>query len=186
MVASLRSQVAKGASALQVFDSWIGVLTPDAYRKNVLPMTVRLFADLANLQVPRIYFGVGTGELLSLMAMAQPDVMGIDWRVPLDKAHERMGGSIALQGNLDPTACLAPFDVVAEEARRVLLQARASYPGYIFNLGHGVLPSTDPDILKGLVELVHEEGFRYRYEEVDADAAGQQEHPANTTAMQSN
>ncbi len=174
-VASLQSQVAKGASALQVFDSWIGVLTPDAYRRNVLPATIHLFSNLAELEVPRIYFGVGTGELLSLMALAEPDVMGIDWRVPLYKARERIGRSIALQGNLDPTACLAPFNVVVEEARRVLLQARTSYPGYIFNLGHGVLPSTNPDILKRLVEFVHEETTDLSYKM--GTGIGKEGHP---------
>ncbi len=158
-LASLRSQLDAGAAAAQVFDSWAGILTPRDYEAFVLPVTRRLFAELAasHPDVPTILFGVGTGELLSLMATAGPNVVGVDWRVPLDVARERVGDRTALQGNLDPALCLAPFDTVAAEARDVLHRA-GDGPGYIFNLGHGVLPETDPAILEQLTELVHHEG----------------------------
>jgi uroporphyrinogen decarboxylase len=149
--------VAAGASAVQLFDSWAGALAPDDYRDHVLPHTSKVFAGLADLGVPRIHFGVGTGELLGLMAEAGADVVGVDWRVPLDEARRRVGPGRAVQGNLDPAACLGPFEVAAEEARRVLARAGGE-PGHVFNLGHGVLPQTDPDILHRVVDLVHEEG----------------------------
>jgi uroporphyrinogen decarboxylase len=152
-VASLRSQLDAGASAAQVFDSWAGILTPRDYEEFVLPATRRLFAELAESHpgLPTILFGVGTGELLPLMALAGSTVIGVDWRVPLDAARRRIGP------NLDPVLCLAPWAVVADEARDVLGRA-GTEPGHIFNLGHGVLPETDPGILEQLVELVHREG----------------------------
>src|SRR5947209_1920368 len=156
-LAALRAQVEAGASAVQLFDSWVGVLSPHDYRDLVLPATRRIFAGLADLGVPRIHFGVGTGELLSLMADAGADVVGVDWRVPLDEARRRVGPGRAVQGNLDPASCLAPWDVVASQARKVLAEA-GGRPGHVFNLGHGVLPETDPDVLHRIVDLVHEEG----------------------------
>jgi uroporphyrinogen decarboxylase len=155
-VASLRDQITSGVGAVQVFDSWAGALSPADYRQFVLPAATRIFAGIADLGVPRIHFGVGTGELLGLMAEAGADVLGVDWRVPLGRAAERASGVRALQGNLDPTVCLAPWEVVKAEARRILAE-RPSAAGHIFNLGHGVLPETDPDILGRLVELIHEE-----------------------------
>jgi uroporphyrinogen decarboxylase len=154
---SLRDQVAAGAGAVQLFDSWVGTLSPDAYRTYVLPASRRIFAGLADLGVPRIHFGVGTGELLGLMAEAGADVIGVDWRVPLAEAARRASAARALQGNLDPAICLAPWEVVAREAQRILRERPRSH-GHIFNLGHGVLPQTDPDALARLVDLVHEEG----------------------------
>jgi len=154
-LATLRAQVEAGASAVQVFDSWAGALAPDEYESAVLPATRRIFAGLADLGVPRIHFAVGAGELLELMARAGADVVGLDWRVPLDSGWARIGiGERAVQGNLDPAACLAPWDVVRERANRVLAAA-GGRPGHIFNLGHGVLPSTDPGILAQLVGHVH-------------------------------
>ena len=153
--ASLRAQVAAGAQAIQLFDSWAGALARSDYVRHVLPATRRVLGQLADLEVPRIHFGVGTGELLDLMAEAGADVVGVDWRVPLDTARRRVGPDHALQGNLDPAVCLAGFTPVAREARRVL--AEGGRTGHIFNLGHGVLPSTDPDVLARLVDLVHEE-----------------------------
>jgi uroporphyrinogen decarboxylase len=153
--ASLRDQVAAGVAAVQVFDSWIGTLSPSDYRAHVLPASRRIFTSLKDLGVPRIHFGVGTGELLGLMAEAGADVIGVDWRVPLTEAARRAPEVLALQGNLDPAVCLAPWEVVATEARRILAERPAGY-GHIFNLGHGVLPETDPDTLTRLVELIHE------------------------------
>ncbi|MHB8670436.1 MAG: uroporphyrinogen decarboxylase [Acidimicrobiales bacterium] len=154
-LASLRSQISAGASAVQIFDSWAGALSPDDYRRSVLPSSRRVFEGLAGLDVPRIHFGVGTGELLGLMAEAGADVVGVDWRVPLDAARQRVGPAVALQGNLDPAVCLAPWEVVADRARDVLAR-HAGRPGHVFNLGHGVLPETPPDVLARLVGLVHE------------------------------
>jgi uroporphyrinogen decarboxylase len=156
-VASLRAQVDAGAGALQVFDSWAGFLSPDDYRRYVLPASRRLFAGVADLGVPRIHFGVGTGELLELLAEAGADVVGVDWRVPLDKARDRLGTGVAVQGNLDPACCLAPWEVVAERVADVL-RANGGRPGHVFNLGWGVLPQTDPDVLRRVVELVHQQG----------------------------
>ncbi|MDQ1418250.1 MAG: uroporphyrinogen decarboxylase [Acidimicrobiaceae bacterium] len=155
-LASLRAQVEAGVAAVQLFDSWAGMLSPADYQRYVLRATTKVLAGLADLDVPRIHFGVGTGELLSLMATAGADVVGVDWRVPLDQVRQRVGPGRAIQGNLDPVICLAPWDVVEGAAREVLAQA-GSGPGHIFNLGHGVLPATDPDILARLVDLVHAE-----------------------------
>ena len=149
----LRAQVAAGASAVQLFDSWAGHLSPTDYRDYVAPAVVRILGGLADLGVPRIHFGVNTGELLELMAGAGADVMGIDWRVPLDSARARLGNEIVLQGNLDPAACLAPWEVIEEKALEVL--ERGAGRGHVFNLGHGVLPETDPDALSRLVDYVH-------------------------------
>jgi uroporphyrinogen decarboxylase len=156
VVASLRAQVEAGAAAVQVFDSWAGLLNPSDYRRSVLPATRAIFTGLEDLGVPRIHFGVGTGELLELQAEAGADVVGVDWRVPLDRARSRLGDRVAVQGNLDPAACLAPWEVVAREAGAVL-DANAGRPGHVFNLGWGVLPETDPDILRRLVDFVHGE-----------------------------
>ncbi|MEO8424677.1 MAG: uroporphyrinogen decarboxylase [Actinomycetota bacterium] len=151
----LRAQAEAGAQALQVFDSWVGALGPDAYERSVFPHMRRLFDGLADVGVPTIHFGVGTGELLALMRGAGGDVIGVDWRTPLDVAWDRMGSDVAVQGNLDPAVLSAPWDVVQAETDRVLARA-ASRDGHIFNLGHGVPPDTDPDTLRRLVDLVHE------------------------------
>jgi uroporphyrinogen decarboxylase len=153
-LASLRAQVEAGAAAVQLFDSWAGTLSPTDYRRSVLPASRRIFAGLADLGVPRIHFGVGTGELLDLLAEAGADVVGVDWRVPLDRARARLGPSVAVQGNLDPTACLAPWPVVAAEVDDVLAR-NGGRSGHVFNLGHGVLPDTDPGILREIVDHVH-------------------------------
>ncbi|HLG67618.1 MAG TPA: uroporphyrinogen decarboxylase [Acidimicrobiales bacterium] len=156
-VAFLRAQVEAGASAIQLFDSWAGSLSPHQYERYALPATRRVLEGVEDLGVPTIVFGVGTGELLGLMARSGADVVGVDWRVPLGEARRRVGADRAVQGNLDPAVCLAPWEAVAAEARDVLGQAGAE-PGHIFNLGHGVLPETDPGILAALVQLVHDEG----------------------------
>ncbi|HLB39377.1 MAG TPA: uroporphyrinogen decarboxylase [Actinomycetota bacterium] len=161
VVPHLRAQVGAGASALQVFDSWVGALAPDTYRDRVGPHMRRLFAALADLGVPTIHFGVGTGELLALMADAGGDAIGIDARVPLDIGWERAGGSTrrAVQGNLDPAALLAPWEVIEHQALAVLDRAGGN-DGHVFNLGHGVLPSTPVAQLQRLVDLVHERSAR--------------------------
>ena len=156
-LATLRAQVAAGAAAVQLFDSWAGALSRADYERFALPSSRRVLQGLADLGVPRIHFGVCTGELLDLMAGAGAEVVGVDWRVPLDAARRRVGPRPALQGNLDPALCLAGFDAAASEARRILSEA-GGRPGHVFNLGHGVLPGTDPDVLARLVELVHDEG----------------------------
>jgi uroporphyrinogen decarboxylase len=151
----LRAQADAGAQALQVFDSWVGALGPDAYERSVFPHMVRLFGGLADLGVPTIHFGVGTGELLASMRRAGGDVIGVDWRTPLDVAWDRVGAGVAVQGNLDPAVLAAPWDVVEAETDRVLGQVGAR-DGHIFNLGHGVPPDTDPETLRRLVDLVHQ------------------------------
>ncbi|WP_281262448.1 uroporphyrinogen decarboxylase [Allonocardiopsis opalescens] len=154
--AFLKAQIAAGASAVQLFDSWAGALSAQDYRTHVLPHSRAVFDELGGLGVPRIHFGVGTGELLGLMGQAGADVVGVDWRVPLDEAARRVDPGKALQGNLDPAVLFAPWPVVAERTRAVLAAARSA-EGHVFNLGHGVLPSTDPDVLTRLVSFVHEE-----------------------------
>ena len=156
-ITSLRSQVTNGAQALQLFDSWAGALAPPDYERFVLPHSTRVFDAVADLDVPRIHFGVGTGELLGLMASAGADVVGVDWRVPIDVARQRVPADRALQGNLDPAVVGAPWEVVAEAVRDIL-RRNAGHPGHVFNLGHGVLPETDPAVLERVVELVHAEG----------------------------
>jgi uroporphyrinogen decarboxylase len=154
-LAFLRVQVAAGASAVQLFDSWAGALSEADYRRYVLPHSAYVLGGLAGSGVPRIHFGVGTGELLAAMGEAGADVVGVDWRTPLDVAAGRIGGGRAVQGNLDPCVLFAPWEVVEAEVRRVLA-AGAAAPGHVFNLGHGVLPETDPDMLRRVVDLVHE------------------------------
>jgi uroporphyrinogen decarboxylase len=152
----LEIQATAGVAAVQLFDSWVGALAPADYREFVLPHTSQIFAALAAHDVPRIHFGVGTGELLGVMRDAGADVVGVDWRVPLDEAAGRVAAGTALQGNLDPAVLLAPWDVVAGRARDVLTRGRIA-ESHIFNLGHGVLPDTDPDQLARLTDLVHQE-----------------------------
>jgi uroporphyrinogen decarboxylase len=150
----LRAQLAAGVDAVQLFDSWAGALSERDYRRFVLPHSARVLAGLADAGVPRIHFGVGTGELLGAMAEAGADVVGVDWRVPLDVAAGRIGPGRAVQGNLDPSVLFAGQDVVDAEVRRIMAEGRAAH-GHVFNLGHGVLPETDPDVLSRVVELVH-------------------------------
>lgn len=159
-LAYLRVQVAAGASAVQLFDSWVGALPAADYERYVLPHSRRIFEGLAaDFDVPRIHFGVNTGELLPLMRDAGADVVGVDYRVPLGVAASRVGSGVALQGNLDPATVFAPWEAVAQRTRLVLEQAKG-LPGHVFNLGHGVLPTTDPDVLARVVDLVHTETAR--------------------------
>ena len=156
-VASLVSQVEAGASAVQLFDSWAGALSPDQYRRGVAPHSARVLEALGGAGVPRIHFGVGTGELLDQMAGCGADVVGVDFRVPIDAARRRVGPGRALQGNLDPAVVLAGETAACESARAVLA-ANGGHPGFVFNLGHGVLPASDPDVLARVVQVVHDEG----------------------------
>jgi uroporphyrinogen decarboxylase len=150
----LRVQASAGVSAVQLFDSWAGALSEVDYRRFVLPHSAAVLAGLAEFDIPRIHFGVGTGVLLGAMGEAGADVVGVDWRTPLNRATELIGPDRAVQGNLDPAVLFAPWPAVEAEALRVLSEGRAA-PGHVFNLGHGVLPETDPDVLTRLVDLIH-------------------------------
>ncbi|WP_168704183.1 uroporphyrinogen decarboxylase [Gordonia paraffinivorans] len=158
-IAFLQVQLDAGVDAIQLFDSWAGMLSAADYETYVAPHSTRVLAEIAHYGVPRIHFGVGTGELLAPMAHAGADVIGVDWRVPLDEAARRVGPGKAVQGNLDPTLLFAGPEVVEREVRRVVADGEraiaAGAVGHIFNLGHGVLPATDPDVLTRVVELVH-------------------------------
>ncbi|MEV6657718.1 uroporphyrinogen decarboxylase [Nocardia fluminea] len=158
-IAFLQAQLTAGVDAVQLFDSWAGALSLADYREYVLPHSERVFAEVASAGVPRIHFGVGTGELLGAMGEAGADVVGVDWRVPLTDAVRRVGAGKGLQGNLDPAILFAGFDAVEAETRRIVREADEAITlgasGHIFNLGHGVLPDTDPGVLTALVELVH-------------------------------
>jgi len=150
--AYLEVQVAAGASAVQLFDSWAGALTPADYAEHVMPHSARVLERAGALGVPRIHFGVGTGNLLDLMGQAGADVVGVDWRTPLERAVPVVGDR-AVQGNLDPTLVFAPTEVMTARAAEVIEAGRAAR-GHVFNLGHGVIPSTDPDQLARLTEFV--------------------------------
>ncbi len=157
--AFLRVQAQAGASAIQLFDSWVGALSRADYLRFVQQHSETALAAVADLGVPRIHFGVGTGELLAAMGAAGADVVGVDYRVSLTDAVARLGSGYAVQGNLDPALLFAPWEAVEANVRRVVDEGRAA-PGHIFNLGHGVLPNTDPDVLTRVVELVHEVSAR--------------------------
>jgi len=157
-VGYLNGQIAAGAQAVQIFDSWVGCLAPDDYRRHVLPFTQRLITGIAEA-VPVIHFGTGTAGLLELMREAGGDVIGLDWRVDLGQAWRRVGGDVGVQGNLDPSMFLAVPAEIRRAARSILASA-GGRPGHIFNLGHGVLPHTPWQHAAALVEIVHEESRR--------------------------
>jgi len=159
VVAHLRGQVDAGVQVVQLFDSWVGVLDRDDYRRFVFPHTARVFEGIAGTEVPAIHFGVGTGHLLELMRDAGGDAFGVDHRVPLDEAWIRIGPDRAIQGNLDPAVLLGPWEMVEQKARDVLRRA-GDRAGHVFNLGHGVLPGTPVEHLQRLVDLVHSETER--------------------------
>lgn len=158
-IAFLTVQLEAGVDAVQLFDSWAGALSDADYRTYVASHSARVFAEVASYQVPRIHFGVGSGELLASMAGVGADVIGVDWRVPLDEAVRRVGPGKAVQGNLDPTMLFAGPEVIDREVRRVIADGEravaAGAIGHIFNLGHGVLPGTDPDAITRAVEQIH-------------------------------
>ncbi len=150
----LRTQIDAGARIVQLFDSWVGALPEPDYRRYVQPYSARVLAGVGELGVPRIHFGVGTGELLPAMGEAGAEVVGVDFRVPLDVAAARLGPGYAVQGNLDPALLFAPWPVI-EQRTREMVSAGAAADGHIVNLGHGVMPTTDPDVLARLTDLVH-------------------------------
>lgn len=149
----LNAQVRAGAQVLQIFDSWVGNLSPVDYRRFVLPHMRQLFAGL-DPETPVIHFGTDTGSLLELQRDAGGDIIGLDWRVELDQSWNRLGSSVGVQGNLDPTLLFAPIPEIQRQTRRILDQA-AGRPGHIFNLGHGILPTTPVDHVIALVDEVH-------------------------------
>lgn len=155
VITYMKAQIAAGAQAIQIFDSWIGSVSPRDYRRYVFPTMQRIFEGLKDSGAPTIYFGVNTGELLSIWKELPVNVIGVDWRVSLDVARERVGASFALQGNLDPAMLLAPWNVIEEEVTHILdlgMQA----PGYIFNLGHGLYPDVNGSVLRQLSQFVHQ------------------------------
>jgi uroporphyrinogen decarboxylase len=154
--AFVRAQVEAGASAAQLFDSWIGSLSRRDYQKRVAPHSKRAFDALRGLDVPRVHFGVGSGEVLDLLPGLGADAVGVDWRLPLDEANDRLHGVVPLQGNLDPALLAAPWPTLASHVADVLERGSAA-PAHVLNLGHGVPPDTDPDVLTRIVELVHGE-----------------------------
>jgi uroporphyrinogen decarboxylase len=159
MTVYLQAQVRAGADVVQVFDSWVGTLAPADYERSVLPWMRRLFDALRPLGAPTIHFGTGNASLLEAFAAAGSDLVSVDWRVRLDDAWRRIGYAKGIQGNLDPVRPLAGWAAASAGMREILLQT-AGRPGHIFNLGHGVMPDTDPDVLKRLVDGVHAETGR--------------------------
>ncbi len=153
----LRAQVEAGASAAQLFDSWVGSLSEVNYVRRVAPHSKRALDHLRGLDAPLVHFGVGSGEVLHAMYSIGVDVMGVDWRIPLDEAERRLGGGVPLQGNIDPALLAAPWPVLESHVRDVVERGRAA-PSHVVNLGHGVPPDTDPDVLTRIVQLVHELG----------------------------
>ena len=153
-ISSLNHQIESGASAIQLFDSWAGLIDPKSYEQKVFPYSKKVLSSIDNSLVPKIHFGVGTQPILHLIAAAGADVVGIDSKTPIDVAREKLGDEIAIQGNLDPEICLESIEVVEEAVSKILTLNNNNF-GHIFNLGHGVLPNTDPEILSRVVEMVH-------------------------------
>lgn len=153
----LRAQVEAGSSAAQLFDSWVGSLSEVNYLRRVAPHSRRAIDHLRGLDVPKVHFGVGSGEVLRAMYSIGVDVIGVDWRIPLDEAERRLGGGVPLQGNIDPALLAAPWGILEAHVRDVVERGLAA-PSHVVNLGHGVPPDTDPDVLTRIVELVHDLG----------------------------
>jgi uroporphyrinogen decarboxylase len=149
----LEGQVRAGADVVQLFDSWLGLVDSRTYAARVAPYTAAIFERLRNV-VPTVHFSTGTVQLLGQIAATRPDIVSVDWRLPLDEVWRVIGPGLGIQGNLDPTVLLAPWDTVETAAIDILRRANGR-PGHIFNLGHGLLPETDPDVLGRLVDLVH-------------------------------
>ena len=155
IIAFLKAQVHAGAQVVQLFDSWVGCLSPYDYKSFVLPYSRRIFQELRKDGICSIHFGTGTGGLLHLMVEAGGDIVGIDWRVNLDRSWQSIGSGAGVQGNLDPVALMAPIPILKQKAAEILEEA-GGRAGHIFNLGHGILPSTPEDSVKVLTDFVHE------------------------------
>lgn len=156
VITYLRAHVNSGGKAFQLFDSWVGALAPKDFERYVLPTITRIFAELDDLDVPKIYFpGVSSGELLPTLTKLQADVIGLDWRVSIPEGRRRLEGKFAVQGNLDPYILTAPMDTIKQYAKEMIDQG-AEAPGYIFNLGHGLFPEASLEKLRELTDFVHE------------------------------
>jgi uroporphyrinogen decarboxylase len=155
VITYLKAHIAAGAKAVQVFDSWVGALSPADFQTYVLPTITRIFKELADYSEPKIYFpGVSSGELLPYLHNIEADVIGLDWRVPIDEGRRRLGGRFAVQGNLDPYVLTAPISVIESQAKEIIDQG-IQQPGYIFNLGHGLFPEASLDKLRELTAFIH-------------------------------
>lgn len=156
VISYLRAHVKSGGKAFQLFDSWVGALAPRDFEKFVLPTITRIFAELQDLDVPKIYFpGVSSGELLPKLTDLQADVIGIDWRVSIEEGRLRTGGKFAIQGNLDPYILTAPMDIIKQHAKDIIDEG-IKQPGFVFNLGHGLFPEASLEKLRELTEFVHQ------------------------------
>ncbi|KAF4325424.1 hypothetical protein G195_000963 [Phytophthora kernoviae 00238/432] len=156
VITYVRAHIANGGKAFQLFDSWVGALSPNDFRTYVLPTITRIFTELSDLNVPKIYFpGVASGELLPTLHDLQADVIGLDWRVSISEGRKRLGGKFAVQGNLDPYVLTAPMDLIKQHAK-LIIDEGIKEPGYIFNLGHGLFPEASLDKLKELTAYIHE------------------------------
>ncbi|MFR9709647.1 uroporphyrinogen decarboxylase [Paenibacillus sp. MB22_1] len=156
VITYLRAHVESGGKAFQLFDSWVGALAPKDFQRYVLPTITRIFAELQDLDVPKIYFpGVSSGELLPTLTDIAADTIGLDWRVSISEGRRRTGGKFAMQGNLDPYVLTAPMDVIKAQAKEIIDDG-LNAPGYVFNLGHGLFPEVSLDKLRELTEFVHE------------------------------
>jgi len=155
VITYLRAHIAAGGKAFQLFDSWVGALSPNDFRIFVLPVIERIFAELSDLEVPKIYFpGVASGELLPELANVKADVIGLDWRVSIAEGRRRLQNNVAVQGNLDPTILQAPQHIIEQHAAAIIDQG-IQQPGYVFNLGHGLYPEASLDKLRALTEFIH-------------------------------
>jgi len=156
VIAYLRAHVTNGGKAFQLFDSWVGALSPQDFRTFVLPTIERIFAELADLNVPKIYFpGVSSGELLPTLTDLRADVIGLDWRVSISEGRRRLGGKYAVQGNLDPTVLTGPMPLIQQYAKEIIDQG-IQEPGFVFNLGHGLFPEASLEKLRELTSYIHE------------------------------
>jgi len=156
VITYVRAHIANGGKAFQLFDSWVGALSPKDFRTYVLPTITRIFTELSDLNVPKIYFpGVSSGELLPALHNLQADVIGLDWRVSISEGRQRLGGKFAVQGNLDPYVLTAPMELIKEQAK-VIIDEGIKEPGYIFNLGHGLFPEASLEKLRELTAYIHE------------------------------
>lgn len=156
VITYVRAHIANGGKAFQLFDSWVGALSPNDFKTYVLPTITRIFTELSDLNVPKIYFpGVASGELLPTLTNLQANVIGLDWRVSITEGRKRLGGKFAVQGNLDPYVLTAPMDLIKQQAK-VIIDEGIKEPGYIFNLGHGLFPEASLEKLRELTEYIHE------------------------------